>query len=261
VRAEQQRTKWRSRALALVGIGVVWEVFGYLLEIRTQIWPTPSRVLLEAFREGPLLVRHGLFTIYEILAGFLLGASVTFPASVIAAACPDFSRRALPFFRFSRSLPILVVAPLFVVWFGYGMLPKILLASLLGAFSVALATLEGMVSLRPEMLELARATGAGRIQTFLKIQVPASLPHIFRGLKLAAPLSVVGVTVGEFLGAELGLGHLLLAANSSLNTPLLVAAMSILILIGIALYHGVQGLEHALVPGSAARASREFLSP
>lgn len=257
MRAEQQRTKWGFTALALFGIGVVWEVLGYLLEIRTQVWPTPSRILLEASRERPLLLHHGLFTSYEILAGFLLGASVTLPAGIIAAACPNFSRRALPFFRFSLSLPILVVAPLFVVWFGYGMLPKILLASLLGAFPIAWGTLEGMASLRPEMLELARAMGAGRIQTFLKIQAPASLPYVFRGLKLAAALSVVGVTVGEFLGAEAGLGHLLLAANSSLNTPLLVAAMSILILIGIALYYGVQALEHALVPGRAARKSNE----
>ena len=236
----------------------MWEVFGYVLEIRTQVWPTPSRVLLEATREGPLLLRHGLFTLYEILAGFLLGVSVILPAGVIAAAYPNFSRRALPFFRFSQSLPIIVVAPLFMVWFGYGMLPKILLASLLSAFPIAWGTLEGMTSIRPEMLELARSMGAGRIQTFLKIRMPASLPHIFRGLKLAATLSVVGVTVGEFIGAETGLGHLLLAANSSLNTPLLVAAMSIIILIGIVLYCGIRALERIFVPWSLWREGRNF---
>jgi NitT/TauT family transport system permease protein len=205
---------------------------------------------LEAAREGPLLLHHGLFTLYEILAGFLLGASLILPAGVIAASYPSFSRKALPFFRFSQSLPIIVVAPLFMVWFGYGMLPKILLASLLSAFPIASGTLEGMTSIRPEMLELARSMGAGHIQTFLKIQMPASLPHIFRGLKLAATLSVVGVTVGEFIGAETGLGHLLLAANSSLNTPLLVAAMSIIILIGIVLHYGIRALERMFIPWS-----------
>ena len=255
MRAGQQQSKWIFTALALVGIGVVCEVLGSLLQIPTQVWPTPSRILLETSREGPLLFRHSLFTTFEILAGFLMAASLALPAGVFAAAYPDLSRRALPFFRFSLSLPILVVAPIFVVWFGHGMLPKILFASLLGAFPIAWGTLEGMASLRPELLELARIMGVGRIRTFLKMQLPASLPCIFRGLKLAATLSVVGVTVGEFLGAEAGLGHLLLAANSSLNTPLLVAAMSILILIGIALYCGVQTLEHVLVPGSAARKS------
>ena len=245
--AGQQRTRWIFTALVIIGIGVVWEVCGYIFGIRTQVLPTPSRVLLEAAREGPLLLSHGLFTIYEILAGFLLGAFLALPAGVIAAAYPDFSRRALPFFRFSQSLPIIVVAPLFVVWFGHGMLPKILLASLLSAISIAWGILEGMASLRPELVELARSMGAGWVQTLLKIQMPASLPHIFRGLKLAATLSVVGVTVGEFMGAEAGLGHLLLAANSSLNTPLLVAATSIIILIGIVLYCGIRVLERVFV--------------
>lgn len=145
------------------------------------------------------------------------------------------------------------LAPLFVVWLGFGIAPKILIAVLIAFFPVVISMVTGLKAVDPEMLQLSATMGARPWQTFLKIRFPASLPHLFSGLKVAVTLAVTGAVVGEFVGANEGLGYVILQANGNLDTPMLFAGLLVMSLIGVVLFVLVEIAEKLLLPWHASR--------
>ena len=254
------RAAFQRRAMPLLIVAAFlgfWEVACRALDVKTYLLPTPSRIWEELVRQGPNLVEHTWITTYEMLLGFILAAVVGVLLAVLIVASPTFDRGIMPVLIFSQTVPKIAIAPLFIVWFGFGPTAKVLVAFLICFFPIVIDTAVGLRSVSPDMLNLARSMGASWWDVFLKIRLPTALPYIFSGLKVAITLAVVGAVVGEFVGATKGLGYILLKANGELQTPLLFAAIAVLTAIGIVFYYVLEGAEHLLIPWHVSRRGQE----
>jgi NitT/TauT family transport system permease protein len=162
-----------------------------------------------------------------------------------------------PFIVASQVLPKVALVPLFVVWFGFGIIPKVIAAFMLGFFPIVVSTVMGFKSVDPDMLDLARSMKASRLETFMRISFPQALPSIFAGLKVSITLAVVGAVVGEFVGSNSGIGYLLQIANGNFDLPLMFAALTVLSGIGVALFVAIDVVERLLIPWHASQ-RRDF---
>jgi NitT/TauT family transport system permease protein len=163
----------------------------------------------------------------------------------------------MPTMLFFQIVPKVAIAPLFLVWFGVGATPKILVAFLISFFPIVIDAAVGLRSMSPEMDDLARSMGATRLQVFTRFRLPTSLPYLFSGLKVAATLAIAGTVVGEFVGADKGLGYLLLVTNSNIETALMFATIVALTIIGLVFYYVVERLEAILIPWHVTHRIRE----
>ena len=236
---------------------LIWEVLCRALDVKTYLLPTPSRIWEELVKQGPGLVEHTWLTTYEMLLGFILAAVIGILLAVLIVSSPVFERSIMPVLIFSQTIPKIAIAPLFIVWFGFGPTAKVLVAFLICFFPIVIDTAVGLRSVSPDMLNLARSMGASWWDIFVKIRVPTALPYIFSGLKVAITLAVVGAVVGEFVGSTKGLGYILLKANGELQTPLLFAAITILTIIGIVFYYVLEAAERVMIPWHVSRRGQE----
>jgi NitT/TauT family transport system permease protein len=208
-----------------------------------------------------LLAKHGWVTTIEIVLGFLMSIAVGVPLAFGIFMWPAFSRSILPLLISSQAIPKVAVAPLLLVWFGFGLLPKVLIAFLIAFFPVVISTAVGLASIEQEKIHLARSMGFGATATFFKIRLPNALPSIFAGLKISITLAVVGAVVGEFVGGDAGLGYLLMVANGSMDTTLLFAGLIALTIQGVALYMLVELAEYLAIPRrNTANAAMQAMS-
>lgn len=233
---------------AFIAALLVWQAVVTVAEIRSYILPPPTAVLQALVTYQARILRDTLITTQEILAGYAVAVVLSIPLAILIAYSPLFSRTIWPLLIFSQIMPKIALAPLFVVWFGFGFIPKVLVTFLLSFFPIVIDSVAGFRSLDPEVLYLARSGGASGWDIFWKVRLPAALPHIFAGLKVAAALATTGAIIGEFVGSDRGLGYLLLDANGNLNTALLFAALVVLSSIGLLLYGLVSLVERALIP-------------
>jgi NitT/TauT family transport system permease protein len=237
---------WKSALSPVIGISLlfaIWEIGVRVTNVSVFLLPPPSRIFQEIWTHGPMLMRHASSTLGIILAGFALSAIVGIPLALAVAFSPLFRRTVYPMLVFSQLVPKIALAPLFVIWLGFGFLPKVLIAFLLSFFAVVLQSVVGFTSIRPEQVRVARSMGAKGATLFFKVRLPQALPNIFAGLKLAMASSAIGAIVGEFIASQRGLGYLVLVANGEMNTPLSFAGMLLLTLMGIVLYFAVEGVE------------------
>ena len=243
--------KLRSVITPFVGILVflaVWEAGVALYKMPAYLLPAPS-VIFETFvREFPRLAYHGWVTAYEMLLGYGLAVAVAVPLAIAITSSQRFDSFVMPTLLFFQVVPKVAIAPLFLVWFGVGALPKILVAFLISFFPIVIDAAVGLRSMSVEMIDLARSMGASRMQVFARFRLPTSLPYLFSGLKVAATLAVAGAVVGEFVGADKGLGYLLLVTNSNMETALMFATIVALTIIGLAFFYAVELLEAFLIP-------------
>ena len=251
---ERSRRDWRVRirnVLYPVGVVlvvlVIWEAGTRLLEVPAFLLPPPSAIAVSFIANAPLLLFHGWITTAEILLGFALSIVVGIPLALAIFLWPTFSRSVLPLLVSSQAMPKVAVAPLFLVWFGFGLLPKVLIAFLIAFFPVVISTAVGLASIEPEKIYLARSMGFGATATFFKFRLPNALPSIFGGLKISITLAVVGAVVGEFVG-DAGLGYLLMVANGSMDTRLLFAGIVALTVLGVVLFLLVELAERLAIP-------------
>lgn len=246
---------------AIASALLLWELATRALAIPPYLLPSPSAIARVMYEKHALLLNHGLVSTTEIVLGFLLSIVVGIPLALATVLSPLFARSVYPLVVSSQAVPKMAIAPLFIVWFGFGLLPKVLIAFLIAFFPIVINTVVGLASIEPEKIHLARSMGLGRGATFLKIRLPHALPSIFGGLKIAITLAVVGAVVGEFVGGDAGLGYLLLAANGTMDTPLLFAGLVGLTLIGVVLFLLIELAERFAVPwhASARRASGESM--
>jgi NitT/TauT family transport system permease protein len=241
----------QKKALPYLGILIllgIWEIAVRILELPSYLLPAPSeiaRVMVERFQ---LILEHSWVTAYEMIMGYFLAIVIAIPMAIAITASPNFDRFITPILLFFQTVPKISLAPLFLVWFGVGILPKVLVAFLISFFPIIIDTAVGLRSIAPEMVDLARSMGATRFQIFYRFRLPTSLPYLFSGLKVASTLAVVGAVVGEFVGADRGLGYLLLVANSNLLTALMFGAIFALTAQGLILFYLIQSLETVLIP-------------
>jgi NitT/TauT family transport system permease protein len=189
-----------------------------------------------------------------VLAGFALSVIVGVPLALAIASSPLFERSAYPLLVGSQAVPKIAIAPLFVIWFGFGIAPKILMAFLISFFPVVVAGVVGLRSVEAEKLYLARSMGATRWQTFAMFRLPSALPSLFGGSSSRSPFAVTGAIVGEFIGADRGLGRVIMVANGNLDTPALFAAAVVLTVIAVALFYLVEAVERVTCAGTCRNA-------
>ena len=235
-------------ASAVVGFVVFWSLCVRIFSIPDYLIPAPEVIAVQIVERWPLLSRHSLITLSEILAGFFMSIVIAVPLAMLIVINRTFERVTLPLLVMSQSIPKVAIAPIFVIWLGFGLLPKIAVAFLIAFFPILIATVAGLKSVEPDMLDLVKTMGGSARQLIWKVRVPHALPQFFSGLKISICLSVVGAIVGEFVGSDAGLGFLILTSSGDLDSGLLFSTLAILIVIGIVLFGTVSYLEKIALP-------------
>lgn len=235
---------------AFAGFLLAWKLLVVVGNYPVFILPSPEEVgarFVSGWADG-IIGPHAARTLLEIALGFALGAGLALPTGYALARLPLAERLLSPYLVAAQATPILAIAPLLALWFGPGLVAKVVICAVIVFFPIAIATMVGVRAVDAGLLELARSFRATRWQIVRTLEVPAALPAIFGGLRVGVTLAVVGAIVGEWAGADQGLGLLVnLARGSLFDTPLLFATLLTIALLGVALYGLVVLVERALV--------------
>ena len=222
-------------AIALMVLGVVWEVWTKVSNTPVYLVPAPSVILARLFEDPGFFAGHGMVTLVEAVGGFLLGTAVALVGATLMAHSRLIERSLYPLAILVKVTPVVAFAPLFMIWFGFGPVPKILIAALITFFPVLVNGVTGFRSVDPGALDFLRSICASRRQVFMLLRVPSATPYLFAAFRVAIPLSVIGAVVGEWFSANRGLGSVIFVAYSNLDMPTLFAAILVLSTMGIAL--------------------------
>ena len=223
-------------------LGVAWEVSVRYFEVKSYLLPALSDVFAAMWNSRASLASHGLVTLIEVLVGF--AGAVVIGAALATAIffIPSLQRTLFPFITAMQSVPKVALAPLMIVWFGYGLTSKFVMAFLFAIFPIIIATLGGFSSTPSNLIEHFRALRASPWQTTWRLRIPSALPNFLDGCRIAIPLSMIGAIVGEFVGAQRGLGYVIMMTSSSSQTDLMFAALITVALMSTALFMAFQML-------------------
>lgn len=249
--ARKRRGKTLIILLPLVGTAVLlggWWLTKVVSGWNEFILPSPADVATTIVERWSIMLSNTWVTLWETVAGFLLAVVIGVPLGVALAYSWIFDRMFSPILFGFNAVPKIAVAPLLVIWMGFGVLPKIVMVVLLCFFPIVLSTAAGIKSTPEELREVIRSLEATPFQAFRKVRLPSAFPHMFVGLKLAISLAVIGAVIGEFVGATKGLGYLIVISGGTADTSLAFAALAVLAVISIALYYALTALERWLVP-------------
>jgi NitT/TauT family transport system permease protein len=239
--------------LALAFIVLLWQLWVDLAHIKEFLLPSPTAIAQElAASWSSILAQDTWVTLQETLAGFGLGAVLGFVLAIGITYSRFLERVLYPLIVASQAVPKVAVAPLFVVWLGFGIWPKIAVTMTLVFFPIVVTAAQGLMSVDTGLLELLRSVDANPWQTFRKVRLPHALPSIMSGMKIGMTLAVVGAVVGEWVGANAGLGYLILYAQSQLETRLTFAAIAVLVVMGVVLFMLVDLLGRLITPWSSS---------
>jgi NitT/TauT family transport system permease protein len=241
-------TRFLYPAIGLAGLLLAWHFYVVWFNVPMAVLPKPMAVWDAALKNWDLILTEGKVTLLESVYGFLLAFLLGVPLAVAISSSRVLNLMFYPLLIATQSLPKVALAPLLLVWLGTGIESKLAMAWLVAFFPIVVDTATGLRGTPAEMLDLATSVRANGWQTFWKIRLPAALPFVISGAKVAITLAVIGAVIGEFIGSSEGLGNLLLVANSQVNTALAFAALLGLAMIGIVLYALVAGVEVALKP-------------
>ena len=237
-----------SPMLLMAAILVAWEVLVRALEVQTFVLPPPSAIVHELYRARGIIFAQLQVTLFEILCGYALAVLVGFCLSVMIVYSQAFRRGVLPLIVASQTVPIIAIAPVLVIWFGYNYVPRILITALVAFFPLTVSMVTGLQSVDREVISFFRSLNASPIQLFFKLRFPAALPNIFAGLKVATTLAVVGATISEWVGASAGLGYLMAQDTQQLNTTRVFASLVVLGLCGMGFFGIVSFIERLSMP-------------
>lgn len=231
--------------LAIIGL---WWLATIVFGIDAFLVPSPADVVL-AFLELPgYLLEQTLITLWEAVAGFGLSIVAGVPIALLIVSSQVLERMFYPLLVALNAVPKVAIAPIVVVWFGFGIESKVLMVVLVCIFPIVISTASGMKSTPTELVELFRSLDASRHHEFFKLRLRHALPQIFVGLKVSITLAVIGAVIGEFVGARAGLGFVISQSGGSANTSQAFAAMALLAVISVGLFYGLTYLEKKVVP-------------
>ncbi|MEJ7901044.1 MAG: ABC transporter permease [Thermomicrobiales bacterium] len=240
--------RWAWPALLLAGLFLGWEVAVRVNDTPEWMLPPPSAII-ESFRtDWRMLIEHSWVTLVEVLLGFGLALLAGIAVGIAIDSSTILRRAIYPLIIASQTIPMVALAPLMLIWFGYGLLPKILITALIGFFPIAVNTVDGLRSADREMLALLRSMGASGGQRFRMVRVPAALPLIFSGARIAITFCVIGAVFAELVGASQGLGYLMERSAAQFQTSRVFACIVILALMGIGLFSLIALIERLALP-------------
>lgn len=234
--------------LFLLLLLVIWELLVRLFKVEPWLLPAPTAIAASLSKDWPTLRRHIGVTLYEALIGFTLSTGFAFVLAWLMDSVPLVRRALYPLLVTSQTVPIISVAPLFLIWFGYGLTPKVLVVVLVCFFPVVVSFLQGLATVDTEVIDLLRSMGAPPLLIFRLAKLPAALPTFFSGLKIAATYSIMGAVIGEWLGAEAGLGYYMTLSQRSFLTARVFAIIVVITILSLALFKVIEMLERILTP-------------
>ena len=234
--------------VTLVCMTIAWEIACKAFHIPTFLIPAPSDVALRFYQKRDLYLMHTWVTLFETVSGFFLAVVIGIILAAFIVIVPRIRDVIMPLLVIAQLVPKVAIAPLLLIWFGYGLLPKVLIAFLVAFFPILINGCSGLASVQPELSDLGKSLKANAWQIFWKFQIPSALPEIFSGMKVAVTLAIVGAIIGEFVGGNSGLGYLIMVANQELDTPLAFAAIILLSVLGLFLYGLIEWSEHLCIP-------------
>jgi NitT/TauT family transport system permease protein len=232
----------------MAAVLVVWESAIRLFKVPTFVLPAPTAVVSSLIESRAQLLNAARFTAIEVLFGFVLAAITGIAVALVIVRFERFGRALYPLIVLFQNVPKVALAPIFILWFGYGLSPKVLLIVVIAFFPVAIDMLAGLQAVEPSFVALMQSVGASKGKIMLRVRMPHALPHLFAGLKVAITLSVIGAIVGEFAGASAGLGYVIQFASTQLDTPLIFSALLVVSVLGLAFYYVIELAERLLVP-------------
>lgn len=235
-------------ALIFVSVLAAWEILTRLLDIKPYLLPSPLLIVQTVLAEWPTLFSNYRVTLSEILLGFVLAFAVAMALGVSIAHSSAFRRGVYPLIIASQTVPMIAVAPVLIIWFGYNIIPRVLVTALIAFFPLTVTTVTGFNAVEADEVNLFRSMNGTRTQIFFKLSLPTALPFIFAGLKVSATLCVIGATVGEWIGADRGLGHLIVLDTAQFDTPRVFASIVLLSSTGVALFLIISLIERIALP-------------
>jgi len=239
-------------ASGVLGLAI-WEAVVRILKMPPYLLPAPTHVLAETWLYLPMLLKQLGITAFAAGVGFAIALVSGVVAGAAITASRFVDRTLYPWLVIWHAIPKAVVAPLFIVWIGFGMTSEIIFVIVFTVFPIVVNTVTGLKSADPDLLLLVRSMGAERFQMLWKIRIPNALPSIFAGIKISATLAPVGAVIGEFVAANQGLGHLLIQAIGGLETPLAFAAVFVMAVFGIAIWYLTEAIERWTIPWHASQ--------
>lgn len=226
----------------------IWEIISRTGSVPSYILPAPSMIIYSLFFNFSLMGRHILVTVYETLVGFIISVFLGIIIAIIMDGLPFVKKVIYPLLITSQTIPIITLAPLFIIWFGYGYLPKIIIVILICFFPISINLLQGLGSVDIELINLLKSMGASKYQIYKIVKLPASLPSLFSGLKIAATYSIMGATIGEWVGGKDGIGVFMLRAKYSFATDKVFGAIIIITVLSICLLKLIEFIERKSMP-------------
>lgn len=243
----QRQTILRPLAL-FVSLILIWEFLTWWLDTPVFILPRPTQILTALVTDWPIIVPHIGQTMIEVALGMFFAVLAGLITAGLLDFSPGFRQAFYPLLVISQTIPILALAPLLVIWFGFGLIPKVLIVTLFCYFPIAINTADGLTSSSPEHIELLQGMGATPWQVWRLVRLPAALPYFFSGLRIAATYSVVGAVVGEWVGASKGLGIYLLRSGAGFKAPQVFSAIVVISILSILLFGIVFITERWMLP-------------
>jgi NitT/TauT family transport system permease protein len=219
-----------------VAFFLLWEALVRLVGMKPVILPPPTMIFAALNKNWSYLLTNTWPTFVAVTGGFLIAALFGFIIAVGIAYSRWISELTYPFLVAAQVLPKVALAPLFLIWFGFGLTPKVVIAALIAFFPVVINTARGLNSVEPELLQYMKSLGAGWWETFFKISLPWAMPYLFAAFRISITLAVVGAVVGEFVSSDTGLGYVISYANISLDTDVMFAGIFVLSALGVALF-------------------------
>ena len=247
----RSRAALSSRAAPIVLVGVllaVWEAYVRIAGVSPVVLPGPVQILDSLWTFRADAVRHAIPTLVETVLGFGIAVALAIGAAIAMDRAPAVRRAVEPLLVTSQTIPIVALAPLFLLWFGFGLAPKVLVVVLVTFFPIVVALLDGLRSAPPESAELLRSYGATDGQALRKLRWPSALPNLFTGLRISVVYAVIGAVFGEYVGAREGLGIWMQLSQNSFRTDLVFAAVVVTSAMSLVLYAGVGLLRRVVIP-------------
>jgi NitT/TauT family transport system permease protein len=240
--------QYSEAAVAIIGLVVAWQVLCDVFNVPRWLLPSPRRIAIETWEIRAILPTHFLATLWAVLGGFALAIAAGIPLAIMVVYSPFLRRVIYPVLLTLQSVPKVAIAPLLLLWVGYGLQSNIIVAATVAFFPIVINTATGLEPVDAELLELTRSLDAGTLRVFWRVRLPWALPYIFSSLKVAITLAVIGAIVAEFIGADKGLGYLILTSSGAMKTSVMFGVLLILSAFGIVSFYAVSWAERLLCP-------------
>lgn len=242
-----------GRGIAGVVVAIIlWEIICRVFHVPEFILPAPIAIIGRLFTEWQLLAAHTWVTFTEMVLGFALAVIIGVLAAILVTTSDRIKDVAMPLIVITQLIPKIAIAPVILIWFGYGISSKVVIAFLIAVFPIVIDMATGLTMIERELIELLRSLGASRWKIFMKAQIPNSLPHLFSGMRVSITLAMIGAVVGEFVGGSEGLGYIIVVGTSELKTALVFAAIFVLTAVGFLLFALIGWVERLVIPWSAS---------